>query len=341
MKTYLTLTFSIFLLSITSVFCQNQTVPASDLSEWAHYLASDDMKGRRNGSPEMKRAAFFIAEKFQEFGLKPLPGLDNIIQEYTFSSRRDGDINERNVIGYLEGSDPALKDEFIIYSSHFDHVGIGRVVDGDSIYNGANDNVAGTVTIMGIAKAWHEQGIRPARSVIFAAFSGEEMGIRGSWYFSQNLPFDASAIFLNFNIEMTGHCTNLGANTYYITGPSYTNLDDILDEYNKNSVWNRTDSESMADRLFFFSDNVSFAVDRSGEEIKLNIPAHTFCTHGGEDHIHKPNDEPQYMNYNNMANLVHYFSKLGIHMGTMDKEAIQWDHEAFKKDMEERSRRRR
>lgn len=311
---------------------------ADELSEWAHYLASDAMKGRANGSNEMKLAAQYIADKFKEFGLAPLPEMDGYFQNYSFNNRRGTEIQERNVIGYLEGSDPQLKNEFIIYSSHFDHVGIGRVIDGDSIYNGANDNVAGTVTIMGLAKLWNDLGIRPARSVIFAAFSGEEMGIKGSGHFMKNLPFEASRIFFNFNIEMTGHCTILGPKTYYITGPSYTNLDDILDEYNKQSDWIRTDQEKNADGLFFASDNIAFAVDRTGEEMKLNIPAHTFCTHGGEKHIHLPNDEPQFMNYENMADLVHYLSGLGLSFGKMERGTIQWDQKAFKEAMNSRRR---
>jgi hypothetical protein len=95
-------------------FAQKNEITAKELSEWAHFLASDDMKGRANGSPEMKLAADYIAGKFGEFGLKPLPGLEGFIQEYTFSSRRNGEIAERNVIGYLEGNDPELKDEFLL-----------------------------------------------------------------------------------------------------------------------------------------------------------------------------------------------------------------------------------
>ncbi len=319
-------------------FAQENAISADQLSEWAHFLASDDMKGRANGSPEMKQAADYIAGKFREFGLKPLPGLEGYIQHYTFTSRRNGEIAERNVIGYLEGNDPELKDEFLLFSSHFDHVGIGRAVDGDSIYNGANDNVAGTVTIMGLAKYWHDNGIKPARSVIFAAYSGEEMGMKGSGYFYNHLPFDAQAVFLNMNIEMTGHCQNLGEKTYYITGPSYTNLDELLDEYNEQSDWQRTDKEPNADGLFFASDNVVFAVDRTGSEMKLNRPAHTWCTHGGEDHIHRPHDEPQFMNYDNMANLVKYLSGLAIYISNMEEGTIQYDQEAFSKAMANRRR---
>ena len=339
MKNTLIIFLMIFSGSWQLSYCQQTTISPDTLSQWAHFLASDEMKGRRNGSPEMEKAANFIAEKFESFGLQVLPGLESLLQEYQFSSRRGGEISERNVIGYLEGSDPKLKHEYLIFSSHFDHVGIGRAVDGDSIYNGANDNVAGTVTIMGLAKYWHELGIRPARSVIFAAFSGEEMGIHGSRYFAGHLPFDKKQIYLNLNIEMTGHCTIFGPKTYYITGPSFTNLDEILDEYNQHSDWKRTDAEKNADGLMFASDNVSFAVDRSGEEMKLDIPAHTWCTHGGEDHIHKPNDEPQFMNYENMADLVVYLSGLGIYFGKSAPGMIQWNQEAFSEMMKNRGRR--
>ncbi len=341
MKKNLIILISFFIGVNLNSQAQERIVKASLLSEWAHYLASDEMKGRDNGSEEMISAASFIAERFSEFGLKPLPGIDQYFQEYSFKSYQGGEIDERNVIGYLEGSDPNLKDEYLIFSSHFDHIGIGRAVDGDSIYNGANDNVAGTITIIGLAKLWHEKGIRPARSVIFACFSGEELGMKGSGHFFKNLPFEANQIFMNLNMEMTGHCTNLGPETYYITGPSYTNLDELLDEYNANSTWTRTDEEKNADRLLFASDNAVFAIDRSGKEIKLNIPAHTWCTHGGEDHIHKPNDEPQFMDYDNMSGFVKYLSGIGLHFGKMEAGSIKWDHEAFAKDMSKRNKRRR
>lgn len=333
---------SIILLVSLSVRSQEThlQVQASELSKWSHYLASDEMKGRANGSPEMEEAARFIEEKYKKFGLQPLPGLDGIIQNYSFTTRRGKEIDERNVIGYLEGSDPELKNEYLIFSSHFDHIGIGKAIDGDSIYNGANDNVAGTITIMGLAKTWNELGVRPARSVIFAAYSAEEVGMKGSGHFFRNLPFDPSSVFLNLNMEMTGHCTKLGPKTFYITGPGYTNLDELIGEFNNTSEW-KLANEPNADRLLFASDNVVFAIDRSGDQMKLNIPAHTLCTHGGEDHIHRPHDEPQFMDYENIAELVKYLSELGIHLGSMEKGSIQWDHKAFAKDISKRSKRRR
>jgi len=306
-------------------------VTADELSSWAHYLASDEMKGRRNGSEEMKEVAQFIADQFQKAGLETFEGLEDYIQEYTVQPRRGESFKERNVVGFLKGSDPELSKEYIIYTAHFDHIGIGRVIDGDSIYNGANDNAAGTTTLLGLAHTWKRNGHRPARSVIFLAVSGEEMGMHGSRYFMSNPPISTDDIFLDFNIEMTGHCTLLGPKRYYITGPSFTNFDEILDEYNQKTDWKRVDTISSADGLMFASDNVAFAVKTENNKRILNIPGHTLCTHGGENHIHRPNDEPEFMNYNNMADLVAYLDDLGLFLGKMDRDRIQWNQEAFEK----------
>ncbi len=321
----------ILLLIPLTVNCQQapSTVTAAQISEIAHFLSNDQMKGRRNGSPEMMAAAGYIAGHFKEAGLQPAPGLSSFFQSYSFETRRSGSIEENNVIGYLEGSDPELKKEYLIFSAHFDHVGIGRAVDGDSIYNGANDNAAGTATLIALAHSLLGQKIKPKRSIIFAAFSGEEMGLRGSRFFLENCPFPKEKIFLNFNFEMTGHCTILGEKRYYITGPSYTNFDEILDAYNKDETWQRVDTIAMADRLLFASDNAAFAIERANGSTSLNIPAHTICTHGGEDHIHRPHDEPGFMNYENMADLVAYLAELTQYLGAMEAGSIQWDHEAF------------
>ena len=265
--------------------------------------------------------------------------MEGYLQEFSFESRRAGTIDERNVIGYLEGSDPVLKNEFLIYSSHFDHIGVGRAVNGDSIYNGANDNVAGTATIIGLAHSFQRSGKKPKRSMLFIAFAGEEMGMKGSTAFFAEAPIPHDKIFLDMNMEMTGHCTLLGEQRYYMTGPSFTNFDELLDKYNKQTSWQRVDTVKSADGLMFASDNVVFAVNREAEKAELNIPAHTICTHGGEPHIHRPNDEPQFMDYNNMADLVDYMLDLSIYLSSMDKDLIKWDVAAFDKFMESRNRR--
>ena len=92
---------------------------------------------------------------------------------YSFTSRQTS-IAERNVIGIIEGTDPLLKDQYIVLSAHFDHIGIRPGLNPDSIRNGADDNAAGTCTIIGIAKALSQLNIKPGRTILLAAFSGEE-----------------------------------------------------------------------------------------------------------------------------------------------------------------------
>ena len=330
---------SILALAIYQETAAQQRVSASEIESWCHYLASDSMKGRANGSPEMERAAKWIASRFSEAGLSHLPGNDSFVDSYEFTSRRGGVIKERNVAGFIPGNHPDMKKEFILFTAHFDHVGIGRAVDGDSIYNGANDNAAGTATLIGLAHALSRSGTRLNRSVIFLAVSGEEMGMRGSRHFIQHPPVDPGAIFFNLNFEMAGHCTMLGPNRFYLTGAGFTNLDDLIDEYSQTSRWQRVDTDRSADDLFFASDNISFAVIREGDQVKLNIPAHTICTHGGEDHIHRPHDEPNRMDYKNMASLVNYLLGLTVHLDMLSKDAIMWDHESFEKYRTGRQRR--
>jgi hypothetical protein len=154
-------------------------VTAPELKEWVTYLASDEMKGRANGSPEMRTAATWIAGKFAENGVKPINPDSGFIQNYSFISRQQS-IKERNVIGIIEGTDPSLKDEYIVLSAHFDHIGIRSGLKPDSIRNGADDNAAGTCTLIGIARTIGLSGLKPGRSIVLAAFSGiryERLGI--------------------------------------------------------------------------------------------------------------------------------------------------------------------
>ena len=175
--------------------------------------------------------------------------------------------------------------------------------------------------------------------MLFVAFAGEEMGMKGSTAFFKEAPIPHEKIFLDMNMEMTGHCTLLGEQRYYMTGPSFTNFDELLDNYNKETSWKRVDTVKSADGLMFASDNVVFALNREGEKPQLNIPAHTICTHGGEPHIHRPHDEPEFMDYDNMADLVSYLEDLTIYLSGMDKNLIKWDVEAFDKFMSNRRRR--
>jgi len=309
---------------------ESKPISAEDLKTWCFYLAGDEMKGRKNGSPEMKLAADYIAACFKEAGLKPFSSVNTYFQEYTIKGRSNSEISERNVIGFLEGSDPVLKDEWIILSAHFDHIGIGKPVNGDSIFNGADDNATGTITVMALAKTLGSSAVKPKRSILFVAYSGEEMGLRGSRWFAEHPPVPLEQVRLNLNFEMEGESATLGKNRYILTGHQYTDFDDLLDEYNKNTGWEVAKKFKSPDWIFMGSDNASLAVKREGDKTVLNIPAFTVVTTDDMNFIHKVTDGPERMDYDNMASLVAYATRLVLFLSG-DPLNIHWDREAFEK----------
>lgn len=297
---------------------------------WVNYLASDSMMGRRNGSPQMKVAAGWLAKKFKEFGIKPFKGYEDYIQHYFIKRNKTDSIPESNVIGFIEGSDPKLKNEYILLTAHFDHIGVRKGVQGDSINNGANDNASGTCALLGVAKTFQMMKAKPARTIVFAAVSGEEMGMRGSRFFAQNSPIPLSSVYLDINFEMLGHCSVIGEHKYLITGPNMTTLKDILHDYNKKSDWKLIDTVKNLSGLFYASDNIAFASLQRKEKTTYGIPAHTFVTHNGEDHVHKTNDEAKYFNFDNYRNFIQYAGGLTLYLSAC-KAPIEWTNPGFKR----------
>ncbi len=323
--------FSVFIiLSITNSSAQvkkEHIVTAPQLKQWITYLASDEMKGRANGSPEMKTAAYWIAQKFGENGVKPVIPDSGFIQNYTFTSRQQT-IKERNIIGIIEGTDPSLKDQYIVLSAHFDHTGIRPGLKPDSIRNGADDNAAGTCTLIGIAKTIKLSGKKPGRTILLAAFSGEEYGMRGSRYFVSNPQVPLRKIYADLNFEMTGHSEYLGKNKYYMTGCQYSNLDDIIANFNKGTSFQLIDSIPIANMLFNSSDNIAFSRISAADGITLGIPSGTFATSATPGYLHNVTDEAELFDFDNMAELISYFSDLVIWLSN-SKSDIVWTDPAF------------
>lgn len=321
--------FLLTILLLQTLLTRSQEVISPDqMKEWVTYLASDEMKGRRNGSPEMKEAASWIAAKFEDYGLKTLEGYDNFLKEYSYTARSVA-VTERNVVGFIEGSDASLKDEFIILSAHFDHVGIRKGETADSIYNGADDNASGTSALLGIAKCIHDSGLKPGRSIIFAAFSGEENGMRGSRNFTSGMPVDVEKIYANMNFEMIGHSEELGSGKYYMTGCPYSNLDDIVGSYGAGS-FELIDTIPITNALFNASDNVSFSRISVTGGVTTGIPSGTFATTTMADHIHNVNDEAELFDFRNMASLVNHFAEAVIRL-SKEKQEVKWTDPRWKR----------
>jgi hypothetical protein len=202
--------------------------------------------------------------------------------------------------------------------------------DADSIYNGADDNAAGTCSLIGVARNIKNSGIRPGRSIIFAAFSGEESGMRGSRHFVSNCPVPLKNIYANINFEMTGHSEFLGKNRYYMTGCKVSDLDDLIGRFNSGKDWKLVDTIKLADQLFFSSDNISFSRVTSAGGKTIGIPSGTFATTALADYIHSPRDEAAYFDFENMAGFVNHFSELILWL-SQSRDEIKFTSSSFEK----------
>jgi aminopeptidase YwaD len=179
------------------------------------YLASDKLEGRLTGTPGNDSAAAFIAQRYKYLRLKaPYPGYLQHFVARPAAAAHSGDtagLKTQNVVAMLEGSDPVLRNRYIVIGAHFDH--LGRTTQysmdpraGDVIRNGADDNASGTAAVLQLARMLSIQ--KPKHSVIFVNFSGEEEGLLGSQYFVDNPPVPLDSIVAMFNFDMVGRLTD-------------------------------------------------------------------------------------------------------------------------------------
>lgn len=178
------------------------------------YLASDKLEGRLAGTKGNNEAAAYIKKYFKKFGLKKFN--DNYYQPFKIFIKPDinkmksDSVSTQNVVGYLEGSDPNLKKEFIVIGAHYDHWGWGGKGSGSkkkdtlAIHNGADDNASGVSALLSILEEFHHSKTTPKRSIIFISFSAEEEGLLGSKYFVNHLPVDKNAVKVMINMDMVG-----------------------------------------------------------------------------------------------------------------------------------------
>jgi hypothetical protein len=199
-----------------------------------------------------------------------------------------------NVVGIIPGK--TKPEEYVIFSAHYDHIGIGQKDEkGDSIYNGANDDASGTTAVMMLAKHFAQQG-NNERTLVFAAFTAEEVGGFGSQYFSKQ--FDPEKVTAMFNIEMIGTDSKWGLNSAYITGYDKSNMGEILQKNLTGSPFQFYPDPYPQQNLFYRSDNATLA--------RLGVPAHTISTSKMdiEPHYHKPSDEVSTLDLKNMTEII-------------------------------------
>jgi hypothetical protein len=390
----------LLIVSFSSIAQTDGAFNVKEAERIENFLASNEMRGRKTGSPEIDKAAAFIADEFKKAGLQPLQS-SSYLQEFTMlrpklkelkfkadgadvdmkniivvTSKPELEVDEKsgyevrmikagaslfneamsigsekknlivmvdtsfgknfprltflkrqmfsspyskifilgtaapkefkikadhsfdetryaNVVGILPGK--SKKAEQVIFSAHYDHVGVMKPVNGDSIYNGANDDAAGTTGVIMLANHFKKLD-NNERTIVFAAFTAEEVGGFGSQYFSQQ--FNPEQVMAMFNIEMIGTESKWGKNSAYITGFDKTNMGEILQANLKGSQFQFHPDPYTQENLFYRSDNATLA--------KLGVPAHTISTSkmDTEPHYHQPSDEVSTLDLTNMVQII-------------------------------------
>ncbi|MCS7223102.1 MAG: M20/M25/M40 family metallo-hydrolase [Armatimonadetes bacterium] len=203
-------------------------------------------------------------------------------------------ITDGNVIGYIEGSDPLLKKEFVVIGAHFDHLGARTNEEGQlEIYNGADDNASGTSGLLELAQYFAAQPVKPKRSLIFAAFGAEERGLVGSLHFVRNPPIPLSQIVAMVNLDMIGR---LRENRLFVLG------------VNSSPDWPALVKETLSSfdvqdspGVFGASDHFAFFMQK--------IPVLFFFT-GMHENYHRPSDDPETLNYGGMEKIIRAAARL-------------------------------
>ena len=281
-----------------------ETITVFDLERHLTILASDSLEGRETGKPGQKMAADYIMNHFKNIGIPPYKE-KTYYQKFKVESDRhlckcedcDSDfikklfnikeyVKGENVLGYIEGTD--LKEELLIITAHYDHLG-----KHDSLlFNGADDDGSGTVGIMEIAEAFmiaKKEGKGPRRSVLIMPVSGEEKGLLGSKYYTDNPIYPLENTIANLNIDMIGRIDNLHntPNYVYLIGSDMLSqeLHDISEEINKKYIGLELDytynEQNDPNRYYYRSDHYNFA--------KNNIPV-IFYFNGVHEDYHKTTD---------------------------------------------------
>jgi len=196
-----------------------------------------------------------------------------------------------NVVGVIEGK---RSDEYVLFSAHYDHLGV-RDVEGDAIYNGANDNASGTTAVIQLARHF-KSGDQPERTLLFVGFTAEESGGYGSRFFSEQL--DPEQIVAMFNIEMIGKPAVEGPNTAWITGFGRSDFGTILQEAVEGTIFEFYPDPYPDQNLFYRSDNATLA--------RLGVPAHSISTTpiDVDPDYHQASDEVSTLDLDHLANTI-------------------------------------
>lgn len=232
------------------------------------------------------------------------------------------ELEDRNVVGLLEGSDPVLKSEVLVYTAHYDHVGIGVAVQGDSIYNGAADNASGVAGLLELAEAFSLLPQAPKRSILFLAVTAEEKGLLGSQYYLNHPIFPISKTVANFNFDMIGLGDTTGMVVY---GIERSTLGTVIKSAAEEMQLKILPDELPEQRIFYRSDHYSFA-QKGVPAIFPAFGLHRESFADFEAYYHQPTDDVNLpFNYDYMKKHVQVLFLAGLKVANSN-ETPSWAH---------------
>lgn len=288
------------------------TINRSSAEATINFLAGDELQGREAGFHGSRVTSEYIVSLLQWMGVSPLA--DSYFQPfdaYRKERQKKGrlevhpdsiaklkqavhqKLSMRNVLGMIPGKNTK---EYVIVGAHFDHLGIDPALDGDQIYNGADDNASGVSAVLQIARAFLASGQQPERNVVFAFWDGEEKGLLGSKYFVQTCPF-LSQIKGYLNFDMIGRNNKPQQPkqvVYFYTAAHPVFGDWLKEDIRKYSLQLEPDYRAWENPIGG-SDNGSFA--------KVGIPIIWYHTDGHPDY-HQPSDHSDRLNWNKVVEIT-------------------------------------
>ena len=297
------------------------TIIPEDFYSRIGVMAHDSMRGRTTPSREIDLVAAWAGREFERMGL--LPGGDDgsFVQRYSVRGSQE---SAPNTVAVLEGSDPLLKDEYVVFSAHMDAVGVGEPIDGDSIRNGADDDASGSALVLEIAEAMASLSTPPRRSMIFLLVSGEERGLWGSRHFAENPFVPTEQLVANLNADMVGRNWT---DTIVAIGREHSDLGETLERVNAaHPELHMTAVGDLWPEQNFYrrSDHFNFA--RKGVPI-------LFFFNGTHEDYHQPSDEVDKIDTEKASRIGRLVFYLGYEIAMAD-ERPQWDPESYREIVE-------
>ncbi len=253
--------------------------------------------------------------------LKTGTGLKASVKVAEASTREE---TARNVIGVLEGSDPKLKEEYVLLTAHYDHLGVRPNDTGDKVYNGANDNASGVASIIESGRLLAGLATAPKRSVMFVAFFGEERGLLGSRYFTRHPVVPLRQMVANLNLEQTGRTdSSEGPNVGQVnlTGYHFSTIHKHMEAAGEATGLKVVKHEKYSDPFFMASDNAALAA--------VGVPSTTLSVTYSFPDYHQKGDETEKIDFANMAKVTRAIAQ-GTYLAAEAAERVSWNAEEEK-----------